>query len=351
MLFQREYPFLARGYRRYQGTKAWKIGMTEDSCTIKKRSVQPFAVLHLVIIFIAVSLYRTSNALAIQTQFDPDEYWQTLEPAYCLVFSSDKGESGNCKYTWEWTRRHSGSGYWIDEALHGPVRSHVSILPTLLFYLMIKFLRWDTTWLVARGPVLWNAILIAAPTDVAIYYITGWIRLSETAANQRARNLLGRPECWALLCSLTNWFHAYALVRTYSNSMETMFVAVGISLLCPELFGSVSTETLKGKRRPKIRPLAAFAFVLGGLSLQVRFTALAAWVPIGLIICLRRKSWRDMMFHLFFLCAFFGIIGISIGCLIDRLFYGFWAVPFLGSFQFNVIEGKFNRFFNALNIC
>ena len=41
-----------------------------------------------------------------------------------------------------------------------------------------------------------------------------------------------------------------------------------------------------------------------------------------------------------FLCAFFGFVGIFIGCLIDRYFYGFWAVPLLGNFHFNVIEGK-----------
>ena len=314
--------------------------MTKDNCR-NTRNAPPFKALHLVILFIAVALYRICNALALQTQFDPDEYWQTLEPAYCLAFSSGEGADGNCKYTWEWTRRHSENGSWIDRALHGPVRSHVPILPTFLFYWMLKVLHWDTTWLVARGPVLWNAVFVAAPTDVAIYYITGWIWPSQTAMQGR-RFSLGRPECWALLCSVTSWFHAYALVRTYSNSMETMFVTVGIALLCPELFGPVSNEALEGKRRPQIRPLAAFAFILGGLSLLVRFTALAVWVPIGLIICSRRAGWKDMVFHLFYLCAFFGIIGISIGCLIDRVFYGFWAVPFLGSFQFNVIEGTYN---------
>ena len=38
------------------------------------------------------------------------------------------------------------------------------------------------------------------------------------------------PVCrrWTLLCQLTNWFNAYCLVRTYSNSFEALCTVVGV---------------------------------------------------------------------------------------------------------------------------
>ena len=33
---------------------------------------------------------------------------------------------------------------------------------------------------------------------------------------------------WALLCQLTNWFNAYCLVRTYSNSFEALATVMGV---------------------------------------------------------------------------------------------------------------------------
>ena len=99
---------------------------------------------------------------------------------------------------------------------------------------------------------------------------------------------------------------------------------------------------------------ARIAFVLGGLSACVRFTSLAAWVPIGLIIAHRNgKSGRSsvgkteeyhyghMLSTLFGLCGAYGLIGVIFGCCIDCWFYGFWAVPFLGNIHFNVLLGKF----------
>lgn len=124
------------------------------------------------------------------------------------------------------------------------------------------------------------------------------------------------------------------------------------------------------------------AFVVGGLSACVRFTALAAWIPLGLIVAIRSGfvydcntfevsnntqsnatknvsglkrdyetakslsfrrrrycSYKAMCKTLFGLCALYGTVGIAIGCLIDRLMYGFWAIPFLGNFHFNVLLG------------
>lgn len=69
----------------------------------------------------------------------------------------------------------------------------------------------------------------------------------------------------------------------------------------------------------------------------MRFTSLAAWIPLGIIIAIRTDYIVQTMFGL---CALYGAFGIGLGCIIDRIMYGFWAVPFLGSFHFNVMLGR-----------
>lgn len=146
----------------------------------------------LVRLYLIVCAYRIVNALLIQTQFDADEYWQCLEPAYCLAFHTDSTEYG-CAYTWEWTRRFEDPGsdvhqseyisslhMWLDRVLHGPVRSFVPVMPTYVFYVLARWLKFDTAWMIARGPLVVNAVLVAAPTDIATIYISRWMMLAKS---------------------------------------------------------------------------------------------------------------------------------------------------------------------------
>ena len=83
--------------------------------------------------------------------------------------------------------------------------------------------------------------------------------------------------------------------------------------------------------------------MLGGLSACVRFTALAAWIPVGLIIAFRSGesiTRVKVLQTLIGLCGICGLIGVMLGCCIDRWFYGFWAMPVLGNIHFNVLLGK-----------
>ena len=269
-------------------------------------------------LFILICLYRLANAWMIRTQFDPDEYWQTLEPAYCLVFggssssSFTKNTNGNatnnlgdnnqdiqqhgCALTWEWTRRYTppsppetndgailqksaGSTKTIqqavqtlmDQALHGPVRSYISIVPTYWYYLGCRhlfewatttsttttmhdsivggnddglqyyiqllsrqakqFIRQHATYMISKGPIYLHAILVVAPTDLSV-----WLIASRLSNLQNMTNSTTAWPFWALICSLTSWFHGYALIRTYANSVETVCLLVGIALLGPVSF-------------------------------------------------------------------------------------------------------------------
>lgn len=182
------------------------------------------------LLYISLCTFRIFNALLIQTQFDPDEYWQTLEPAYCEAFDLERP----CGYTWEWRRRSPDDAKWWMQPFEGPIRSYLSVIPTYLLYATVRKWQWDElwTWIVPRGPVLLNAVLVAAPTDLATWYIGQWVgssRSSDCADTKSGRTL---AYC-CLLCSVTSWFNGYALIRTYSNSAETVLLAVALALVSP----------------------------------------------------------------------------------------------------------------------
>jgi GPI mannosyltransferase 3 len=289
-----------------------------------------------VVIFLAFSIFRVLNVLLIQSQFDPDEYWQQLEPAYCHVFASSSGE--RCPgLTWEWKRRPRRTDFvnleeFVSIGLQGPVRSYASILPTLFFYHIIKYVGVDSSWMVARGPVILNAILVAASTDWCVWYLSGFL------CPPKHDSLLSIRK-WCVYGSISSWFMGYALIRTYSNSLETVLLALSLALVAPELLGDAS----KVQNRISILR-ACLAFLLGGLSCSIRFTSLAAFVPMGIILSVSgSRSLISTMIYLLIVCAISGFVGVALTLVLDRHMYGFPAVPFLGNIQFNVVEGEFGR--------
>ena len=190
-------------------------------------------------------IFRIVNVLFIQTQFDPDEFWQNLEPSYCYVFG--EGNSSCPGLTWEWKRQPTVTIESISDAssfidvlnygTEGPVRSFTSVVLTMVYYKIIQNYGLDSSWMVSRGPVFLNAILVAAPTDVAVWYMSQWmsqVPSSSSSSTQQKTILAGNMKFnYAVYCSLSSWFNAYALIRTYSNSLETVLTALSVALVSP----------------------------------------------------------------------------------------------------------------------
>jgi len=100
------------------------------------------------LLFAICACFRILNALAIRTYFNPDEYWQSLEVAYRLVFGTqscviEPSVGGSladvaCYTTWEWHPSLAIRGY----------------LHPLLFAVAYKFLHvlgLDSRWAVVCG--------------------------------------------------------------------------------------------------------------------------------------------------------------------------------------------------------
>src|ERR1700722_17105526 len=56
-------------------------------------------------LFLSLYLFRLLNSLLVSSYIDPDEFWQSLEPAHRLVF-------GYGYLTWEW-RKESAIRSWL----------------------------------------------------------------------------------------------------------------------------------------------------------------------------------------------------------------------------------------------
>lgn len=295
-------------------------------------------------VFVLICLFRFLNTFLVKSYFDPDEFWQTMEPAYCHVFNPQAGY--DCPgFTWEWKRRPPNPlpeqthilEQFVPEFLWGPARTYLSVVPTYLFFQALRWMQADTTWWVSRGPMILYAITTAAPTDYAVWYIAKFLpqRPTESSSSSSTQQSTFSTQCWCLFSSLVSWFGAFSMVRTFANAQETLLIIWSIALVAPEFVGQVDPP------QPRYRLRSSLSFLLGGMAASIRFTALAAYIPMGIILAWQERSNKSSILSkiLFLLspCALFGLTGIGCAMVVDSLFFGFWAVPFLGNFHFNVI--------------
>ncbi|KAG1754395.1 glycosyltransferase family 22 protein [Suillus lakei] len=136
-------------------------------------------------------LLRVAVALSTQGFFQPDEYFQALEPAHHYVF-------GYGHLTWEWV---------------SPVPLRSIIYPALNIppFWLVKTLGLDARYpeLLIAGPRIVHGLL-AAVTDIGIREITRQV-LNDAFVST------------AYFVSLTSPFHSLSLSRSMSNSLETYY--------------------------------------------------------------------------------------------------------------------------------
>lgn len=197
---------------------------------------------------------RILSVFLVQTWYVPDEYWQSLEVAHKEVF-------GYGALTWEWQKGIRSYLY----------PSFIAALYTLLKYTSLDY---------PEALILLPRILQAALSTAADYSFYKWTG--------------GRK--WALFLILTSWFWFYTCSRTLLQTMETVLVAVGLSLF-PFKDGKLGYYDKESPRwiwlavtcvfmRPTSAPLWV---VLGAYNLfttnQNRLRLIMrTYVPIGLIV-------------------------------------------------------------------
>ncbi|XP_042472701.1 mannosyltransferase APTG1 [Zingiber officinale] len=233
--------------------------------------------------------FRAANALLVQTYFNPDEHWQSLEVAHRIVF-------GYGHLTWEWKEG---------------IRSYLHPLLFALLYKILAFLHLDKPLFMAKAPRLFQS-LFASIGDLYMYKLSKMIFDEQVAK-------------WALFSQFTNWFMFFCITRTFSNSLETMLTLMGI-------FYWFSSNSSSKKFSISSRMLGLF---IAALTCAVRPTSAITWQYIGLLDLFKMQS----RFHfLLFEVLPIGSLVLALSSLLDWWMYDSFVLVPLNFLKFNFLS-------------
>ncbi|KAK9471972.1 Alg9-like mannosyltransferase family-domain-containing protein [Dipodascopsis tothii] len=235
----------------------------------------------------AAIAFRLVNALATKTYFQPDEFWQSLEPAHELVY-------GHGYLTWEWRI---------------PLRSIAHPALFALVYWLADALGLQYAG-VLYGPKVFQA-LCAAVGDWAVHRL----------ARRWYGPAVARTALAVSLASAWNWHMA---VRTFSNSLETTLFACA---LCwwPDAAG-------RGRLAP--------ALTLAALACVLRPTNVLAWIYLGGALVARTitRGGAAAGARVAVTAAAIGGAVVLANTVLDMWYYRGLVFPLWNFLQFNVIE-------------
>jgi len=218
--------------------------------------------------------WRLVNCAVLQTQFDPDEFWQALEPAHLVVF-------GRGHLTWEWA-----PGVELRSWVH-----------PLLLAAPMQLVAW-----VAPDSAYWAHML----PRMLVHGVLASLADGATCA-LAAR--LGGPNAraWALLFTASNWFIFYCMPRTYSNSLEA---ALHILALARFPLPGAPTASLRS------------ALALASLGVMCRPSSVVIWLLLGPALVVDQPTWKAAASIVVY--DVLPIAALSMGALlaVDSFMYG-----------------------------
>ncbi|KAI9701308.1 MAG: glycosylphosphatidylinositol anchor biosynthesis [Bogoriella megaspora] len=274
-------------------------------------------------VFWLLICFRVANALSLSTFFQPDEYFQSLEPAWAMVFGP---ESGTWK-TWEWH-------YQLRSSLHPVLFAIAYHLASILSYAVDLSPPLNAELLVATPKVIQG--VIAAFMD---YYT--W-KLSERIHGH------GSPAAWAALTltviSPWQWF---ASTRTLSNNLETTLTIIAL-YLWPWQWTSAKLDQdavdqdglrmhqetgARGRSWSELTKIRC-AVLLAGLACIIRPTNGIIWSIAGATTLFKASSKeKSILLREAILC---GSTILALEGLVDRWFYQKWTFPPVRLMYFNI---------------
>ncbi|OBA19327.1 GPI mannosyltransferase 3 [Metschnikowia bicuspidata var. bicuspidata NRRL YB-4993] len=236
---------------------------------------------------LCVFFFRLLNAFFIRTFFQPDEYYQALEPAHRLVY-------GYGYLTWEW-----------HEALRSSLHPLLYAFAYKLFNIFIL-----ESWAVVVAPKIMGA-LIATTSDIYTY----WFASRYWQSPSVAKVALGLS-----LISSWNW---YVSTRSFLNNLEMALTAAGLSYWPWHQY--------------KLMPLL-ISCLFGFLSCIVRPTNSILWAFLA--VCLLAKNIRrfSRLVSLLVSVSLVFMLTSMLASLADRFFYGRWTFPIYNFLEFNVFR-------------
>ncbi|TGO52401.1 hypothetical protein BCON_0142g00280, partial [Botryotinia convoluta] len=282
-------------------------------------------------------VFRIFNSFLVKTFFQPDEYFQALEPAWEMAF----GEGSGAWITWEW---------------HHQLRS--SLHPTLFaaaYYLTDKPMEFVNFFPQFRAEVL--AVLpniIQAIFAAACDYYT-W-KMAE-----KIYGLGSRTGYVTLLMSVLSPWNWFCSTRTFSNSLETSLtitalyfwpwdMAINSGGKIEERTKETSTTSISEgvfRTTESVNHLR-YSLLLAGIACILRPTNLLIWfcaiMPIimSLIPGVSPKTTKSPIPQDYIILVreaiFCGSIILIISAISDRLYFGEWTFPPYQWLHFNISQ-------------
>ncbi|KAL2680905.1 glycosylphosphatidylinositol anchor biosynthesis [[Neocosmospora] mangrovei] len=267
-----------------------------------------------------IFIIRLINAWWIATFFQPDEFFQSLEPAWDLAF----GPRSGAWLTWEWQHQ-------LRSSLHPALFAGA--------YLAADFI---ASHVLPMG-ILRAAILVAAPRTLQ----AGIAALGDWYTWQLAVSIYGansNVSFFALFLQLFNPWQWYCSTRTFSNSLEMTLTVMALYYWPWELLSAAQTTKENPKPAPVLRNLWSLraSLCLAAFAVILRPTNLLIWATI-VLVALTRVSLQGsspltpsavlVLLREAVLC---GSLVLAVSITSDRIYFGFWTFPPYNFLYFNL---------------
>ncbi|CAA7031370.1 unnamed protein product [Microthlaspi erraticum] len=239
-------------------------------------------------IFLLCLAFRVVNALLIQTYFNPDEHWQSLEVAHRNVF-------GYGYLTWEWKRG---------------IRSYLHPMTFAFLYKVLQLTGLDTPYVMSKAPRLMQSIF-SAVGDLYLY------KLSDALYGENVAR-------WSLFCEMANWFTFFCLNRTFSNCLETVLTIISL-YYWPCIRDSSKDYPVNRK----------WGLVIAALACAIRPTSAIIWLYVGMLeLFLTPNKIKFIILEVIPI----GSLVLGFTCWLDRVMYGSWVIVPLNFLKFNFLS-------------
>ncbi|KGY15324.1 hypothetical protein PABG_11624 [Paracoccidioides brasiliensis Pb03] len=273
--------------------------------------------------------FRALNALCVRTFFQPDEFFQSLEPAWQIAFGKDSG----AWITWEW-KHH------LRSSIHPYIFAAIYYLSNLIS---------ESIWI---SPLNRANLLVVAPKLTQAYFAA----IGDFYTWKLAGKIYGSYsyEAWAALAltALSPW-QWFCSTRTLSNCLETTLTIAAL-YLWPWEWPSESPSSQEAGVKNEVTRNRSIAhrngpmpfsslrlcLLLAALACILRPTNLLIWICLATFAIFKtpmsvhqaktslflRPTTKEL---LTFICkaAVSGSVVLGISTLLDRSFYGSWTFP------------------------
>ncbi|KAF2223543.1 Alg9-like mannosyltransferase family-domain-containing protein [Elsinoe ampelina] len=258
--------------------------------------------------------FRTFNAFTLKTFFQPDEYFQSLEPAWKLAYGGDSG----AWITWEWRE-------YLRSSIH-----------PFLFSYAYKVVAWISTALQldlhSHGELLVAAPKLLQACLAALMDLYTW-KLSNKHYGPGSEVSLAM-----LYISLLSPWQWFCSTRTLMNSLECTLTAAALYYWPWDMFTSVTSL----RKRPETNRSLLYALTLAALASIFRAPNILIWLVIGGVCFVYRLwLWERSISVLSRAIAYAILVGCYIlvwSAFLDWRFYGIAVFPPYRFIQFNVVQ-------------